>query len=118
MAEDNQLNSEIAQYLLEDSGAVVTPVSNGRECVDAYKNSEKGTFDLILMDIMMPVMDGLTAAREIRSCERRDADIPIIAMTANAFSEDAKMSREAGMNAHLAKPLDINELIAAIAKLL
>lgn len=118
MAEDNQLNSEIAQYLLEDSGAVVTPVSNGRECVDAYKNSEEGTFDLILMDIMMPVMDGLTAAREIRSCERRDADIPIIAMTANAFSEDAKMSREAGMNAHLAKPLDINELIVAIAKLL
>lgn len=118
MAEDNQLNSEIAQYLLEDSGAVVTPVSNGRECVDVYKNSEEGTFDLILMDIMMPVMDGLTAAREIRSCERRDADIPIIAMTANAFSEDAKMSREAGMNAHLAKPLDINELIVAIAKLL
>ena len=118
MAEDNQLNSEIAQYLLEDSGAVVTPVSNGSECVDVYKNSEEGTFDLILMDIMMPVMDGLTAAREIRSCERRDADIPIIAMTANAFSEDAKMSREAGMNAHLAKPLDINELIVAIAKLL
>ena len=118
MAEDNRLNSEIAQYLLEDSGAVVTPVSNGRECVDAYKNSEEGTFDLILMDIMMPVMDGLTAAREIRCCDRRDADIPIIAMTANAFSEDAKMSREAGMNAHLAKPLDINKLIVAIAKLL
>lgn len=118
MAEDNRLNSEIAQYLLEDFGAVVTPVSNGRECVDAYKNSEEGTFDLILMDIMMPVMDGLTAAREIRCCDRRDADIPIIAMTANAFSEDAKMSREAGMNAHLAKPLDINKLIVAIAKLL
>lgn len=117
MAEDNELNSEIARYLLEDSGAVVTPVSNGRECVDAYKNSEEGSFDLILMDIMMPVMDGLTAAREIRACGRRDADIPIIAMTANAFSEDAKLSREAGMNAHLAKPLDIKELLIAIAKL-
>lgn len=117
MAEDNELNSEIARYLLEDSGAVVTPVSNGRECVDAYKSSEEGSFDLILMDIMMPVMDGLTAAREIRACGRRDADIPIIAMTANAFSEDAKLSREAGMNAHLAKPLDIKELLIAIAKL-
>ncbi len=118
LVEDNDLNAEIAEYILKEAGAEVTTVRNGQECLDAYTASEAGFFDVILMDIMMPVMDGITAAGKIRSSGRPDsADIPIIAMTANAFAEDAKKCMEAGMNAHLAKPLDVKKLMSTIARL-
>lgn len=111
LVEDNDLNAEIAEYILKEAGAEVTTVRNGQECLDAYTASEAGFFDVILMDIMMPVMDGITAAGKIRSSGRPDsADIPIIAMTANAFAEDAKKCMEAGMNAHLAKPVKIENV--------
>lgn len=108
LAEDNALNAEIAQVLLEDAGARVTVVTDGKQAVECFQQSPAGTFDAILMDIMMPVMDGLTAAKTIRALDRPDAKtICILAMTANAFAEDAKKSLEAGMNAHLIKPLDL-----------
>lgn len=116
LAEDNDLNAEIAEILLSDEGAVVTLVGNGQQAVDTFSNSPEGTYDAILMDIMMPVMDGLTATRAIRALDRSDAaTIPIIAMTANAFKEDAQKCLEAGMNAHLPKPLDIQKVIWTIA---
>lgn len=118
LAEDNDLNAEIAQVQLEEAGAKVTLVRDGKEALDLFVDQTEGTFDAILMDIMMPVMDGLTATREIRALNRTDAKtIPIIAMSANAFEEDAKKSLEAGMNAHLAKPLRMDRLIATIAEL-
>ena len=118
LVEDNDLNAEIAEYILKEAGAEVTTVRNGQEFLDAYTASEAGFFDVILMDIMMPVMDGITAAGKIRSSGRPDsADIPIIAMTANAFAEDAKKCTEAGMNANLAKPLDVKKLMSTIARL-
>lgn len=118
LVEDNDLNVEIAEYILKEAGAEVTTVRNGQEFLDAYTASEAGSFDVILMDIMMPVMDGITAAGKIRSSGRPDsADIPIIAMTANAFAEDAKKCMEAGMNANLAKPLDVKKLMSTIARL-
>ena len=117
LAEDNELNAEIAQTLLSDEGAEVTVVGDGQQAVDAFQNAPAGTYDAILMDIMMPVMDGLTATRTIRAMSRPDAGtIPIIAMTANAFDEDARQCLEAGMNEHTAKPLDIKKLVAVIAK--
>ena len=116
LVEDNELNMEIAGYLLRDAGAVVTEVRNGQQAVEAFENHEAGTYDVILMDIMMPVMDGLTAARTIRKENRKDAQtIPIIAMTANAYAEDVQMVRDAGMNAHLAKPLDSKTVLRTIA---
>ena len=116
--EDNDLNAEVAEYILKEAGAEVTTVRNGQGCLDAYTASEAGSFDVILMDIMMPVMDGITAAGKIRSSGRPDSvDIPIIAMTANAFAEDARKCMEAGMNAHLAKPLDVKKLMSTIARL-
>lgn len=116
LVEDNELNMEIAGYLLRDAGAVVTEVWNGKEAVEAFENHPADTYDVILMDVMMPVMDGLTATRAIRKLERADAQsIPIIAMTANAFAEDVQMVRDAGMNAHLAKPLDGKKVIQTIA---
>ena len=118
LVEDNDLNAEIAGYILKEVGAEVTTVRNGQGCLDAYTASEAGSFDVILMDIMMPVMDGITAAGKIRSSGRPDSvDIPIIAMTANAFAEDARKCMEAGMNAHLAKPLDVKKLMSTIARL-
>ena len=107
LVEDNELNAEIAEFMLTENGAKVETVKNGLEAVQYFEACESGTYDVILMDVMMPVMDGLTATKTIRSLERQDAKtIPIIAMTANAFREDAEKCMEAGMNAHLAKPLD------------
>ncbi len=117
MAEDNELNAEIAQMLLGDEGAEVIVVTNGKEAVDTFKSNPEGTFDVILMDIMMPVMDGLAATKAIRELDRPDAKtIPIIAMTANAFAEDAKKCLDAGMNEHIAKPFDIGKLKDAITR--
>lgn len=111
LAEDNELNAEIAQALLEREGIVVTRAADGNEAVDLYVGRPAGSFDAILMDIMMPGMDGYEATRAIRLSEKADAaDIPIIALTANAFAEDAKAAHDAGMNAHLPKPLDFNKL--------
>ena len=116
LVEDNELNAEIARLLLEDAGAAVTTVENGRQALELFQKNSPGTFDMILMDVMMPVMDGLTSTKAIRSLERPDAKtIPIIAMTANAFAEDAEKCLAAGMNAHLAKPLEIGRVIATIA---
>lgn len=111
MAEDNELNAEIAQELLESEGAEVTIVNNGQQAVDLFSEKAEGTFDAILMDLMMPVLDGLSAAKQIRAMNRPDAKmIPVIAITANAFEEDQKKCLEAGMNAHLTKPLDIDKV--------
>lgn len=111
LAEDNQLSAEIAQTLLETEGIIVAHAENGSDAVDLYLSRPAGSFDAILMDIMMPGMDGYEAARTIRLSGKADAaDIPIIALTANAFAEDAQAARDAGMNAHLPKPLDFNKL--------
>lgn len=111
LAEDNELNAEIAQALLESEGIVVTRAADGNETVDLYVGRPAGSFDAILMDIMMPGMDGYEATRAIRLSEKADAaDIPIIALTSNAFAEDAKAAHDAGMNAHLPKPLDFSKL--------
>ena len=118
LAEDNELNAEIAQTLLESEGVVVTRAVNGNEVVDLYLSHPAGSFDAILMDIMMPDMDGYEATRAIRLSEKGDAaDIPIIALTANAFAEDAKAAHDAGMNAHLSKPLDFNKLKNILARI-
>ena len=115
LAEDNELNMEIAEFILEDKGASIIKAWNGKEAVDIFEASEPESIDVILMDIMMPVMDGLTATQTIRKLERKDAaTVPILAMTANAFADDAKRSRQAGMNEHLSKPLDIGKVIEAI----
>ena len=109
LVEDNELNAEIAEMLLKDNGAEVTTVNDGKQAVEFFAKNPEGSFDAILMDIMMPVMDGLTAAKTIRAMERPDAKtIPIIAMTANAFKEDADQCLAAGMNAHIAKPLNMD----------
>ena len=117
LAEDNSLNAEIAKTLLTDEGAEVTTVSDGQQAVNLFRDSAPGTFDAILMDVMMPVMDGIAATRAIRELPRKDAKtVPILAMTANAFPEDAKRCMEAGMNFHLPKPLEPDKVIAAIAQ--
>ena len=118
LAEDNELNAEIAQRLLADRGAEVTLVPDGAQAVARFRDEPPGRFDAILMDMMMPVMDGLEATRAIRAIPRADAkNIPILAMTANAFQEDAQECLNAGMNAHLAKPLDMNKLTSTLAAL-
>lgn len=118
LAEDNELNAEIAEVLLSDEGAIVTIVGDGEQAVNAFSDNPPDTFDAILMDIMMPVMDGITATKMIRETERPDAkDIPIIAMTANAFDEDVKKCLEAGMNAHLSKPINMDILISELSKI-
>ena len=118
IAEDNELNAEIAKTVLEDVGALVTRVEDGQQAVELFKEKPAGTFDAILMDLMMPVMDGYTATKKIRSLEHSDAKtIPIIAMTANAFQEDAEKCIAVGMNAHLAKPLDIEKVMITICHL-
>ena len=111
LAEDNELNREIEVFFLKDEGISVTEAEDGQQAVELFKEKPAGTFDAILMDLMMPVMDGYTATRKIRSLERSDAKtIPIIAITANAFQEDAEKCIAVGMNAHLAKPLDIEKM--------
>ena len=117
LVEDNELNAEVAEILLEDEGAIITMVNDGQQAVELFNNNPVGTFDAILMDIMMPVMDGLTATKAIRALNRADAGIiPIIAMTANAFAEDVQRCLDAGMNAHLAKPLDIEKVKKTICE--
>ena len=118
LVEDNELNAEIAEFMLTENGAKVETVKNGLEAVQHFKASEPGTYDVILMDVMMPMMDGLTATRTIRALERQDAkEVPIIAMTANAFREDRIRAKEAGMDEHIAKPVDVELLIKVIHKL-
>ena len=118
LAEDNELNMEIAEFVLQNVGADVTKAWNGQEAVELFRKSEPGGFDTILMDIMMPVMNGYEATKMIRSLDREDAKtIPIIAMTANAFTEDRLKAKEAGMNEHIVKPLDVELLIKVIHKL-
>ena len=117
VVEDNALNMEIVEFLLENEGAIITKAVNGKECVDIFSKSEIGEFNVILMDIMMPVMNGLDATRYIRKLERADAKtIPIIAMTANAYTDDIEISIKAGMNGHLSKPLNTTELKEIIGK--
>ena len=119
LVEDNELNMEIAELMFRNEGAVVTKAWNGQEAVEIFKKSRPGEIDVILMDIMMPVMNGYEATKIIRSMGREDAKvIPIIAMTANAFTEDRLRAKEAGMNEHIAKPVDVNKLVKAIHELL
>ncbi len=118
LVEDNEINMEIAQYLLEDVGIAVTCAENGQLALEQFQSHEAGSFDVILMDIMMPVMNGLDAARAIRALDRPDAKtIPIVAMTANAYDEDVRHAREAGMNGHLAKPIDTAMLYRTLSEL-
>ena len=118
LAEDNELNMEIAEFVLQNEGAEVTKAWNGQEVVELFRKSEPGEFDVILMDIMMPVMNGYDATKKIRSLGREDAKvIPIIAMTANAFTEDRIRAKEAGMDEHVAKPVDVELLVRVIHKL-
>ena len=109
---------EIAEFMLRNEGAEETKAWNGQEAVELFRKSEPGGFDAILMDIMMPVMNGYEATKMIRSLDREDAKtIPIIAMTANAFMEDRQKAKEAGMNEHIVKPVDVELLIKVIHKL-
>lgn len=119
LVEDNELNMEISEFIIAEKGAVVTKAWNGKEAVETFANAPEGAFDVILMDVMMPVMDGCKAAKEIRALPRKDAKrVPIIAMTANAFTEDKIRTREAGMNEHLSKPLAPDLVVKTIAKFL
>ena len=118
LTEDNELNMEIAEFVLQNEGAVVTKAWNGQKAVDIFRKSRPGEFDVILMDIMMPVMNGYEAAKMIRSLDREDAKvIPIVAMTANAFTEDKMRAKEAGMDEHIAKPVDGKLLVKVINEL-
>ena len=118
LVEDNELNMEVAEFIIKNEGATVTKAWNGQEALRIFEKSSPGEFDAILMDVMMPVMSGYEATKQIRSLDREDAkEIPIIAMTANAFAEDRIKSKEAGMNEHIAKPIDMKLLVKAIAQL-
>lgn len=118
LVEDNELNMEISGFIIEMEGASYKKAWNGQEAVETFGKSSPGEFDAILMDIMMPVMDGYEASRQIRSMNREDAKtIPIIAMTANAFTDDRIKAREAGMNEHISKPIDSGVLVRELVKL-
>jgi CheY-like chemotaxis protein len=115
LVEDNELNIEIAQEMLEDEGVLVTTAENGQMAVDTFTQAPADSFDIILMDVMMPVMNGLEATRAIRASDHPEAKtIPIIAMTANAYAEDVAISLEAGMNEHVAKPIDFDRLFTVM----
>ena len=118
LAEDNEINCEIVEFMLRDGGAEVVTAGNGKAAVDAFEASAPGTFDCILMDLMMPVMSGYEAARVIRGLSRADAKtVPIIALSANAFEEDVALAKDAGMNEHLAKPVDVHRMFQAMSRL-
>ena len=115
VVEDNELNREIAVDLLEEAGFLVETAEDGAEAVEKVRSSRPGYYTLVLMDLRMPVMDGHSAARAIRALENPDlANVPIVALSANTFDEDRKQSAECGMNAHLAKPLDVDRLLELI----
>ena len=117
LAEDNELNAEIAIAILEETGLIIERVEDGVQCVNQIEQMSAGTYDMILMDIQMPNMDGYEATKCIRHLQDiKKAEIPIIAMTANAFQEDAEKCIAVGMNAHLAKPLDIEKMEQTICK--
>ncbi len=118
LAEDNEINCEIVEFMLRDGGAEAVTASNGKAAVDAFEASAPGTFDCILMDLMMPVMSGYEAARVIRGLNRADAKtVPIIALSANAFEEDVALAKDAGMNEHLAKPVDVRRMFQVMSRL-
>ena len=118
-AEDNELNAEIIEMLLTDDGAKVTVANNGRQAVEYFESNSPGTFDAILMDVMMPVMDGIAATKAIRAMDRADAKtVPIIAMTANAFEEDKREAIAAGMNEHIAKPVQADKLLSILSEVI
>ena len=116
LAEDNEINWEIVNTLLSAHGFVIEWTKNGNECVERYEASPPGYYDAVLMDVRMPVMDGYEAAKQIRESGRTDCGIPIIAMTADAFTEDIRRCLESGMDAHIAKPIDIRELLKILKK--
>ncbi len=118
LVEDNEINCEIVEFMLKDAGAEVVTANDGKAAVDVFVQSAPGTFDCVLMDLMMPVMSGYEATRVIRGLERSDAkSVPIIALSANAFEEDVTMARDAGMNEHLAKPVDMDKMFKVISRL-
>ena len=118
LAEDNELNREIAVFVLEDENISVTQAVDGKEALDIFVKKPEYYFDAVLMDIMMPNMDGYQATNAIRNCGKKDAKtVPVIAMTANAFDDDRKKTQEAGMNAYLTKPLNVPELMKTIGTL-
>jgi CheY-like chemotaxis protein len=115
LVEDNELNMEIAQEILEGEGVETVPAENGKIALDTFNSSPVGTFDIILMDLMMPVMNGLEATRAIRASEHPEAKtIPIVAMSANAYAEDVNAALNAGMNGHIAKPIDFDRLFSVL----
>ena len=118
LVEDNEINCEIVEYILGEAGAEVVTANDGKAAVDAFAASAPWTFDCILMDLMMPVMSGYEAARVIRALDREDArDVPIIALSANAFEEDIALAKDAGMNEHLAKPVDMRRMFRTMNRL-
>ena len=118
LSEDNDLNWEIAEDILTEAGFEVERAENGKVCVESFEKSETGYYDIILMDIRMPVMNGYEAAKAIRALPRKDSSLPIIAMTADAFSDDIKHCLECGMNEHVAKPIDVDRLTQILKKYL
>ena len=118
LVEDNEINCEIVEYMLQDADAKVVTANDGKAAVDTFAASAPGTFDCVLMDLMMPVMSGYEATRVIRSLDREDAKtVPIIALSANTFEEDIALAKDAGMNEHLAKPVDINKMFRTMSQL-
>lgn len=118
LVEDNEVNCEIVKFLLEQAGAAVATANDGKAAVDAFRASECGAYHCILMDLMMPVMSGYEAAHVIRGLGRPDAKtVPIIALSANAFEEDVALAKDAGMDEHLAKPVDIRKMFQIMSRL-
>lgn len=118
LAEDVDINWEIANEILKSFGLEIDRAVNGKECVEKFEGTENGFYDAVLMDLRMPVMDGYEATKAIRELERPDSNLPIIAMTANAFASDVQQCLDCGMNAHVAKPIDVKELVRVLHKFL